>query len=95
LGAGRRREPILKQDRFRITAFGGHGTVGYDIFGVGNAGGDQGQTIPIRQGGSLVLLEVLFRLKGKFYLGRDSTIAISRRAGLQRQCAPALRLGSK
>src|SRR5882762_9118460 len=64
----------LKQDRFRITAFGGHGTVGYDIFGVGNAGGDQGQTIPIRQGGSLVLLEVLFRLKGKFYLeiGRAS-----------------------
>jgi len=59
----------LKHDRFRINAFGGHGTVGYDIFGVGNSGGNQGLTIPIRQGGDLVLLELLVRVKGKFYLG--------------------------
>jgi hypothetical protein len=59
----------LKHDRFRIQTFAGHGTVGYDIFGVGTASGDLGQKIPIRQGGDLAMFEVLVRLKGKLYLG--------------------------
>jgi hypothetical protein len=59
----------LKEDRYRLTAFGGHGSVGYNLYGVGNLGGDRGEAIPIRQGGNLAMLEFLFRVKNKFYLG--------------------------
>jgi hypothetical protein len=59
----------LKGDRYRLTAFGGHGTVGYDLYGVGTEGGNNGQAIPIRQGGDLLFGEFLFRLRAKFYLG--------------------------
>src|SRR5678815_14659 len=37
----------LKQDRYRLTAFGGHGSIGYDAFGVGNEGGDKGEAIAL------------------------------------------------
>lgn len=59
----------LKADRFRLAGFAGTGDVGYDVFGVGSDSGDTGQSVPIRQGGSLVLLESLVRLKGNLYIG--------------------------
>jgi Omp85 superfamily domain len=59
----------FKQDRFRFTGFGGQGSVGYDIFGVGIEDGDKGEAVPIRQGGNLALVEFLVRLKGKFFVG--------------------------
>jgi hypothetical protein len=59
----------LKADRFRLTGFAGTGDVGYDVFGVGSDSGDTGQAVPVRQGGSLVLLESLVRVKGNFYAG--------------------------
>jgi Omp85 superfamily domain len=59
----------LHQDMYRVTAFGGHGSVGYDIFGVGQAGGDAGKAYPIRQGGTLALGEVLFRVVDHLYIG--------------------------
>jgi hypothetical protein len=59
----------LKQDRYRVTAFAGHGSVGYDIFGVGSQSGDAGKAIPIRQHGTMGLGEVLFRIVDHLYLG--------------------------
>lgn len=59
----------LRNDRFRITAFGGHGTVAYDLFGTGTADGDTGRSVPIRQGGDLALGELLVRLFGKVFFG--------------------------
>jgi len=59
----------IKEDRFRFLGFGGKGSIGYDVFGVGNEGGDEGKAVPIRQGGTMLLLEFLTRLKGKFYVG--------------------------
>jgi hypothetical protein len=59
----------LKQDRYRFTGYGGYGSVGYDIFGVGSDDGDAGQEIPIRQEGQLALLELLFRSWGKVHIG--------------------------
>lgn len=59
----------LKEDRYRLAAFGGHGSIGYDTFGVGNEGGDKGEAIAIRQGGDLALFEFLIRTKGAFYIG--------------------------
>jgi Omp85 superfamily domain len=59
----------FNEDRFRITGFGGQGSIGYDVFGVGTEDGDQGQAIPIRQEGTLTLLEFLVRVTGKFYVG--------------------------
>jgi len=59
----------LREDRYRLTGYGGYGSVGYDIFGVGSDGGDAGQAIPIRQGGQLASLELLFRTRGKIHIG--------------------------
>src|SRR5688572_12351615 len=59
----------FKADRFRLKAFAGKGDIGYDTFGVGSESGDAGRAVPIRQGGSLFLLEYLVRVKGKFYVG--------------------------
>lgn len=60
---------FLKQDRYRLSFFSGHGNVKYDLFGVGNSGGNAGKAIPIEQGGDLAFTEVLFKLKGKLYAG--------------------------
>jgi hypothetical protein len=59
----------LKQDRYRFTGYGGYGSVGYDIFGVGTDDGDDGVAVPIRQEGELSLLELLVRTKGKIHIG--------------------------
>jgi hypothetical protein len=59
----------LKQDRYRLSGFGGHGSIGYDTFGVGNDGGDKGEAIAIRQGGDLAVFEFLIRPLGAFYIG--------------------------
>ena len=59
----------LKHDRYRFTGYGGYGSVGYDIFGVGAEDGDEGHEIPIRQEGQLALLELLFRSWGKVHIG--------------------------
>ncbi len=59
----------LHKDRFRITTFGGHGTVAYDLFGAGTASGDAGLSIPIRQGGNLGQGEFLVRIFGKLFVG--------------------------
>jgi hypothetical protein len=59
----------LKKDRYRFTGYGGYGSVGYDIFGVGTDDGDEGVAVPIRQEGQLALLELLVRSKGKIHIG--------------------------
>lgn len=59
----------LKKDRYRFTGYGGYGSVGYDIFGVGTDDGDQGTAVPIRQEGQLGLLELLIHSKGKIHIG--------------------------
>jgi Omp85 superfamily domain len=60
----------LKKDRYRFTGYGGYGSVGYDIFGVGTDDGDEGLAVPIRQEGQLALLELLVRSRrGKVHIG--------------------------
>jgi hypothetical protein len=59
----------LKQDRFRITAFYGQGQLHYDLFGIGNSAGNQDLSVPIHQGGKALLVETVFRVTGKLFLG--------------------------
>jgi outer membrane protein assembly factor BamA len=59
----------LRKDRYRFTGYGGYGSVGYEIFGVGSDDGDEGLAIPIRQEGQIALLELLFRTRGRVHLG--------------------------
>lgn len=76
----------VHKDRFRITAFGGHGTVAYDLFGAGIASGNAGLSVPIRQGGNLGLGEFLVRIFGKVFVGprynyRDLTANLNLNGG--------------
>jgi len=59
----------LKQDRFRITGAYGRGAINYDLYGIGNSAGDAGLSVPIDQNGRALLLESLFRTKGKLFVG--------------------------
>jgi hypothetical protein len=60
---------ILHHDLFRVTSFGGHGSVSYELFGVGSANGDAGHSVLIQQSGDLVGGEFLVRLFSKLYFG--------------------------
>jgi hypothetical protein len=73
----------LHKNRFRTTAFGGHGTVAYDLFGAGTASGDAGLSIPIRQGGNLGQGEFLVRIFGKLF------VLACRRHDAQLCCRPS------
>lgn len=59
----------FKQDRFRFTIAYGRAQFNYDLYGIGNSAGNLGLSVPIKQGGTALLLESLIRVKGKFYLG--------------------------
>ena len=59
----------LKQDRFRFTGVYGKAQLHYDLYGVGNAAGNLGLSIPINQGGKALFMETLIRLWGKFFVG--------------------------
>jgi hypothetical protein len=59
----------LKQDRFRLTLAYGRAQLHYDLYGIGNAAGSLGLSVPVDQGGKALLLEPLVRLKGKMFLG--------------------------
>jgi len=59
----------FKRDRFRFTWIYGKGQLHYDLYGIGNAAGDAGSSIPINQGGKALLVEPLIRIKGKLFVG--------------------------
>jgi len=59
----------LKQDRFRFTGAYGKAQLHYDLYGVGNAAGNLGLSVPINQGGKALFLETLIRVRGKLFLG--------------------------
>ena len=59
----------FKQDRFRLTWALGKAQLHYDLYGIGNAAGDLGLSIPVNQGGKALFLETLIRMKGKLFLG--------------------------
>ena len=59
----------FKEDRYRIAAAYGRGEVNYRLYGIGNAAGNQGISIPIHQGGRALLIEPLVRLKWNVFLG--------------------------
>jgi len=66
------------EDRYRIGAIGGRGSVNYDLFGIGNGAGAAGISVPINQKGSLFLGQFLYRV-GRWHLGlryqvRQSTV---------------------
>lgn len=59
----------LKQDRFRLTWAYGRTQLHYDLYGIGNAAGDLGSSVPIKQGAKALLLEALLGIRGKLFLG--------------------------
>lgn len=59
----------LKQDRFRFTGVYGKAQLHYDLYGIGNAAGDLGLSIPVNQGGKALFVETLIRMRGKLFLG--------------------------
>lgn len=59
----------FKQDRFRFTWAFGKAQLHYDLYGVGNAAGDLGLSVPVTQGGKALLVEPLIRISGKLFLG--------------------------
>jgi Omp85 superfamily domain len=59
----------LKQDRFRVTWAFGKAQLHYDLYGIGNAAGDLGLSVPVNQGGKALLAEMLVRVRGKLFLG--------------------------
>ena len=66
------------EDRYRITAVAGRGSVYYDLFGIGSGAGEAGISVPLNQKGSLFLGQFLYRVGG-WHLGpryqvRQSTI---------------------
>jgi outer membrane protein assembly factor BamA len=68
----------FREDRYRIAAIGGSGSVNYDLFGIGTGAGAAGISVPINQKGSLFLGQFLYRLGG-WHLGpryqvRQSTV---------------------
>jgi hypothetical protein len=59
----------LKQDHYRLTFAIGKGEVNYNLYGIGNAAGASGQSVPLQQSGRAVFVEGLRRLKWNFLLG--------------------------
>jgi hypothetical protein len=59
----------LKEDRYRLTAGYGRGEVNYQLYGIGNAAGVLGISVPIHQGGRALLIEPLVRLKWRIFAG--------------------------
>jgi len=59
----------FKEDRYRLTAVYGRGEVDYSFYGIGDAAGRLGISVPIHQGGRALLIEPLFHLKWNLFLG--------------------------
>ena len=59
----------FKQDRFRFTWAYGKAQLHYDLYGIGNTAGDDGLSVPVKQGGKALFVEPLIRLRGKLFLG--------------------------
>jgi hypothetical protein len=67
LGGGGRL--YLKNDKYRIAVGGGGGRFNYNYFGIGNAGGDAGISIPLSQSSKGFLIEPKIRVFRKWYVG--------------------------
>lgn len=59
----------LRQDRIRVTSAYGQAQLRYDLYGIGNAAGNQGLSVRVDQGGKALLLESLIGLRWKMFLG--------------------------
>jgi hypothetical protein len=59
----------FKEDRYRLTAAYGRGEIDYSFYGIGDAAGRLGVSVPIHQGGRALLIEPLFHLKWNLFLG--------------------------
>ena len=60
---------FLREDRYRLNLAYGRGEVNYRLFGVGNAAGGAGISVPILQGGRALFVEPLVHLKWKIFIG--------------------------
>jgi hypothetical protein len=58
-----------REDRYRLNLAYGRGEVNYRLFGVGNAAGGAGISVPILQGGRALFVEPLVHLKWKIFIG--------------------------
>lgn len=68
----------LERDTWRLLGGAGYGSFNYDFFGVGNAAGDAGQSIPLNQRSWGGLGEVLRRVWPHLYMGLRYTLLKSR-----------------
>jgi hypothetical protein len=59
----------FKEDHYRLTAMYGRGEIDYSFYGIGEAAGRLGISVPIHQGGRALLIEPLFHLKWNLFLG--------------------------
>ena len=60
---------FIKQDTYRITAAFFQGNLDYNLYGIGAAAGNADVKLPLKQDGAALLVEVLRRVKWKFFLG--------------------------
>jgi Omp85 superfamily domain len=68
-GAGVLSKTYHKEDRFRVLLGAGYVDVNYNLYGIGNAAGNTGLSIPINQTGFGMVSEVLVRVHNKLYAG--------------------------
>jgi hypothetical protein len=67
----------LKQNTYEVTAGFGGGHLDYNFYGTGNAAGNAGRKLAVKQTGEIFMGEVLRRLKWNFFLGPRVWIAHS------------------
>jgi Omp85 superfamily domain len=59
----------LMNGRLRISGAGGYGDFNLDFFGVGQAAGAHGVSIKLNEKGEILVLNGLYQVSGKFFLG--------------------------
>jgi hypothetical protein len=72
----------LKEDRFRIAAAIASASINFDVYGVGEAAGNEGVFVPLNVSGRVGIGEFLYRLRKSIYVGargqyRNATLSLN------------------
>jgi len=73
----------LKKDKYRVAVAIGSTSVNFDLYGIGEAAGNQGVYIPLNVKGGVGIGEFLYRLRKGLYLGargqyRNATLSLNK-----------------
>jgi len=68
-GFGMMHRMMLADDKFRLTAFGGHADVNVDFFGIGPEAGERGRSIELNEKGIAGIVQGEMRVVPNVYLG--------------------------